>query len=415
MHGKRMTDNSYFIPWIYADRSVRIRTVYFLYMTSKERHEARYQRRKAKRLQKKREHLDKYDDSSIAINRNALAKATHDASLSVSWKSSVKRFRYHKAINIKRQTDLLEAGRSIHKNFICFSLFERGKRRKIMSVRFSERIVQKSVCQNILVPALTRGLIYENCANQKGKGTHLARQMVKDRLSWYYRRYGLEGYSLSIDFKSFFQNLDHNTIKRMLSDTFTDPRLLDFLYSQLDDYAAFYKRPIGLGLGSEPNQIFAVTLPSPLDHFIKEKLGIRCYVRYMDDMILIHPSKLYLEECLIEIREICEKYSFIINERKTQISKLSRGFTYLKTQYKITETGHIVMKPDRKSITRERRKLKKQAALFYAGKMTLGDISQSYASWKGSLLDRDSYRTLKRMDALYNQLFTIKEVKDNGN
>lgn len=403
-----------FLGFTRIDPSIFVLYISF-YMTSNERHEARYQRRKERRFQKKRKYLNKYDDLSIAINRNALSKATRDASLSVSWKSSVKRFRYHKAINIKRQADLLLSGRSVHKNFICFSIFERGKQRKIMSVRFSERIVQKSVCQNILVPALTRSLIYENCANQKGKGTHLARQIVKDRLSWHYRRYGLDGYSLTIDFKSFFENLDHSAIKRMLSDTFTDSRLLNFLFSQLDDYAAFYGRPVGLGLGSEPNQIFAVSLPSPLDHYIKEKLGIHCYVRYMDDMILIHPSKLYLEECLSEIREVCGKYGFIINERKTQISKLSRGFTYLKTQYKITETGHIVMKPDRKSIARERRKLKKQAALFRAGKMTLGDISQSYASWKGSLLDRDSYRTLKRMDALYNQLFTIKEVKKYGN
>lgn len=381
-------------------------------MTSKERHEIRYQRRKAKRQAKKRAYLDQYDNFDLAINRDALSRACYEASLSVGWKSSVKRFNYHKIVNIKELNERLKSGKSVHKNFICFYLYERGKKRDIMSVRFSERVVQKSVCRNILIPSLTRNLIYENCANQKGKGTHLARRLVKERLSWYYRRYGTEGYVLWIDFKSFFNNLDHKAIKNMIDDTFTDPRLLKYLHSQVDDYARFYQAPVGLGLGSEPNQLYAVALPSPLDHFIKEKLGIKVYVRYMDDMILVHRSKLYLEECLKEIREVCDQYGFIINERKTGIGKLSRGFTYLKTQYRITDTGHIIMKPDRKSVTRERRKLKKQAALFYAGTLSIDDIKQSYASWRGSLLDRDAYRSIKRMDAYYNYLF--KEVKENG-
>lgn len=381
-------------------------------MNSKERHEARYQRREAARLAKRQAFIEQFDNFDRAVNRNALSKACHDAALSVGWKSSVKRFRYHKLTNIKRLSDKLEQGKSVHKNFICFDIVERGKERHIMSVRFSERVVHKAVCQNVLYPVLTRNLIFDNCANQKGKGTHLARRRVKTFLSSHFRRYGREGYVLLIDFKSFFENLDHTKIKEILLETIKDELILKVCLYQLDDYARYYKRPIGLGLGSEQNQIYAVILPNVLDHFIKEKLRIKGYVRYMDDMILIHRSKLYLEECLKEIREVCSRYGLIINERKTGIVKLSRGFTYLKTQYKITDTGHIVMKAERKSITRERHKLKKQAALYLCGEMSIDDIRTSYASWRGSLLDRDSYRTIKQMDAYYKSIF--EEVKENG-
>lgn len=374
-------------------------------MNSAERHEARYQRRKAKRLAKRQAFNAEYDDFDKALNRNALSKACHDAALSVSWKSSVKRFRHRKIINIKKLSDKLEKGRSVHKNFICFVLIERGKLRYIMSVRFSERVVHKAICQNVLYPVLTRNLIYDNMANQKGKGTHLARRRVKNFLVWHYRRYGRDGYVLTIDFKSYFENLDHGVIRQILRENLTEERILIVCENQLDDYARYYGRPVGLGLGSEQNQIYAVVAPNKLDHFIKEKLGIKCYLRYMDDSILIHPSKLYLEECLNEIREVAAQYGFIINEKKTGIVKLSHGFTYLKTQYKLTETGHVVMKPVRTSITRERRKLKKQAALFRAGELSLADVTQSYQSWRGSLLDRDAYRTLKKMDNYFDSLF----------
>ena len=402
------TDNSYFIPWIYADSNRQTPYYVYFYMTSQERHEKRYQRRKAKREAKKRAFLDPIDNFDIAINRNTLSRATHEASLGLTWKSSVKRFNYRKLLNIKRLSDQLKAGENTHKNFICFSLYERGKKRNIMSVRFYERVPQKSVCTNILYPALTRSLIYDNAANQIGKGTQLARKRVKEFLSWHYRRYGTEGYALLIDFKSFFENLDHEKIKELLADTFKDERILYYLYQQLDDYADYYGRPVGLGLGSETNQIYAVSLPSPLDHFIKEKLGIHCYSAYMDDRVLIHISKLYLEECLIEIREFCKKYGFIINEKKTRIVKLTRGFSYLKTNYRLTETGHVVMTPDRKTVVRTRRRLKKFKIKYDAGEMTIEDIRTSYASARGSLVDRDSYRSIRSLDSLYNSLF--KEV-----
>ncbi len=125
----------------------------------------------------------------------------------------------------------------------------------------------------------------------------------------------------------------------------------------------------------------------------------------MDDMLLIHEDKEYLRQCLREIRVECAKYGLIINERKTHIIKLSRGFTYLKTQYKITPSGHIVKKPCPESINRERRKLKKLKGLLDRGLISFDDIRCCYASWRGSLLDRDSYRTLKNMDNYFNKLF----------
>lgn len=161
----------------------------------------------------------------------------------------------------------------------------------------------------------------------------------------------------------------------------------------------------GLGLGSETSQINAVMLPNRADHYAKEVLRIRGYGRYMDDTYLLHHSIAYLEECLEKLRAIYSEYGIVINEKKTKIVDLKHGFTFLKTHFYITETGRIIKKPCRDSITRERRKLKKQAALVASGVLTFDEVRHSYASWRGSMSHRDAYRTVQSMDRLFNRLF----------
>ena len=77
----------------------------------------------------------------------------------------------------------------------------------------------------------------------------------------------------------------------------------------------------------------------------------------------------------------------------------------LKTRFYITETGRIIMKPCRESITRERRRLKKQAKLVESGVLTFDAVRCSYASYIGSLQHRDAYRTIQSMNRLFNRLF----------
>lgn len=62
---------------------------------------------------------------------------------------------------------------------------------------------------------------------------------------------------------------------------------------------------VGLGLGSQISQTFALASADRLDHYIKEVLRIKGYGRYMDDGYLIHHSKAYLQKCLSQIEQIC--------------------------------------------------------------------------------------------------------------
>ena len=86
---------------------------------------------------------------------------------------------------------------------------------------------------------------------------------------------------------------------------------------------------------SEAPQIFAVFYLSPIDSFIKTVKGIKYYGRYMDDMLIISESKEELKKLLEEIKEQLAKLKLEINERKTHITKLSRGFTFMQVKYNV--------------------------------------------------------------------------------
>lgn len=398
-------------------------------MTSEERHEARYQRRRAKRLKKRMRVLEKYGDYYKVINRNALSKAAYDATRNVKYKASVKRFMLRRLVNIGILNRKLMNHENVCKGFICFGLCERGKHRDIMSVHFSERVPQKSLNQNALIPVLTRSLIYDNGASRKGMGTGHAMKRLIIHLRRHYRHHGNEGYILLIDFKDYFGRIDHKKVKEIIDKAFDDEGIkwLAFLFidayrnhkmqelknSGLSNQEIVEEAGRGLGLGSEINQTLAISLSNSMDHYIKETLRVHGYGRYMDDSYLIHESKEYLEYCLVQIRRICEELHITLSEKKTRIVKLSHGFTFLKTQIYLTNTGRILRKPCHDAVVRERRKLKKQKKLVDENIMRYEDVSRSYASWRGGMKHRNARKTIYTMDKMYERLF-IESLKKGG-
>lgn len=374
-------------------------------MTSSERREARYQRRKLKRCEKRKSSIESYDSLEAVADINSLIRASQKARSGVMWKASVQRYLMNLLKNVTESNKNILSGKDIRKGFINFDIVERGKLRHISSVHFSERVVQRSLCANALLPVLTRGLIYDNGASMKGKGISFAVNRLKTHLHRHYRKYGNEGYVLTIDFSNYFGSMRHEPIREILNKSFKDKRLVDFTMLFVDAFG-----DVGMGLGSETSQIFAIAYPNSVDHCIKERLRIKGYGRYMDDMYLLHKSKARLRECLEVIRTECAKLGIRLNAKKTHITKLSKGFTFLKSQFFLTCTGRVILKAGRESIVRQRRKLKKFRKFMDKGLMTYGQIYNSYMSWRGYIGHKNAYRTIRNMDRLFNKLYIKGEL-----
>ena len=215
-------------------------------MTSEERKEARYQRRKALREAKRRAAIQVYDSYERVISANSLIHAERQSRKSVRFKASVQRY----DMNLLRQTfdtrRKLKAGKNVTMGFICFSLCERGKTRNIRSVHFKERVVQRSLCDNALVPVLSRSLDYDNGASQKGKGIHFAINRCKAHLQQYYRENGFsnQGWVLQIDYSGYFDHIQHPPIYAMLDRAFTDKRIAALTKTFV---SCFGEESLGLG------------------------------------------------------------------------------------------------------------------------------------------------------------------------
>ena len=312
-------------------------------------------------------------------------------------------------MEVKRTYDKLKDGTYRTDGFYEFDLYERGKKRHIRSVTMRERVVQKCLCENSLVPAVTRSFIYDNGASLEMKGYHFSMERMKRHLQWHYRKHGSEGYILLFDFSHFFDNVSHKIVYDELKKRYSDRKLLGLTMHFVRAFG-----DVGMGLGSQISQTLALLSANRLDHVIKEELRIKCYGRYMDDGYLIHDSKDYLMKCLDRIREVCRESGIILNEKKTQIVKISHGFTFLKARFYLTETGKVVRKIYKKSIVRERRKLKKFVPLLESGVMSYTDVTTAFQSWCAYAKNFSAWHTIQNMCRLYNELFIYPWIKQGG-
>lgn len=366
---------------------------------------------------------------------NNLISAFNKAKKGCIWKESVQRYEINLLKNTYESQKAIKEGNYKQKPFFKFKLNERGHQRLVKSLHISDRVIQRTVCDELLIPNLNKYLIYDNGASIKGKGIDFTRNRFEAHLQKYIRKHGIEGYILQIDFKKFFDNIQHEPLIKYMGKKIPDAESMNFVehlidgfkvdvswmsdeqykycmtdvYNALEDKHTCFKGEKfmckSLGIGSQISQISGVFYPSVLDNFCKIVCGCKYYARYMDDIYVIHQSKEYLKWLLKQFNKISKSLGLYLNEKKTQIVKLSHGFTFLKIRYKLTSTGKIIKKMSRTSITRERIRLKKYKNLIEKGQFTFVEVFNQYKSWKGTLKRFRCYRTIKSMDRVFLGLY----------
>ncbi len=322
------------------------------------------------------------------------------------WKESTQRYLSDMLQkNLELQEEIL-SGQYRVKPTIDFTLNERGHIRQIEAPVVRDRIVQKSLMKHILTPSLTPCLIYDNYASMKQRGTSFARKRFEVMLHRYIRKYGTDGYILLIDVKKYFNNIDHDVLKRLIAPRLKDQPedVMQLIHYVIDTSSKTGK---GLNLGSECPQIFAIYYLNPVDQFVKVVKGVKYYGRYMDDIFVIGRSKAELRTLLTEIESKLAELLLEVNHQKTHIVKLRHGFTWLQIKYTVEPTGHITKAMSHNKIVRERRRLKAFRGQLDLGMMTEPQIWEAYQSWRGSVVrDHNACEhSIRAMDALYANLF----------
>lgn len=219
-----------------------------------------------------------------------------------------------------------------------FTIYD-PKEREIQAISYRDRIVQHSLCDNYLSPLLEKHLIYDNTACRKNKGTSFAIARLRKFMLAHYKKHSNSGYFVKIDVKKYFDNINHTIIKNTITKLVKDKDILELIYTILDSYN--FEQDKGLPMGNQTSQCFALLYLDCLDRYFKEVLRAKYYIRYMDDIIAIVPSKAQATICLSRARDILLSQKLNINP-KSQIIAFHKGIEFLGWRFFVQ--GRLVQK-----------------------------------------------------------------------
>lgn len=265
------------------------------------------------------------------------------------------------------------------------------KKRLIEAGEFVDKVVQHSLCDNVLLPKLKEVFIRNNFAGQREKGTHFGLNTLRNDMEEFYDKNGMCGYILKADVTKFFYSIDHDILKKIVMKYFDDPDVI-WLCTQIIDSTM----SPGLPLGNQTSQVFGLLYLNELDHFITETLGVDYYGRYMDDFYIIHPNRDYLRICLNKINSEVEKLNLTLNG-KTQIMPFKQGIKFLGFHTYVKD-GKVISKVNNENKRNAIRRYKKMALLVKEGKLKEDKLTNSICSYKGHLTHGDCEGVINKLN-----------------
>lgn len=271
-------------------------------------------------------------------------------------KGEVIRFEVNISENIcKLQKEIISKKYKVgkYKEFIIYE----PKKRLIQALPYRDRIVLRCFCDNVLIPKIEKKLINDNVACRKNKGTKYGMDRLKYFLQReYFKIHNHNVYYLKCDIRKYFPSISHeiliNNLKKI---DFSDDEFW-FINKIIKEQPENLEK--GLALGNQSSQWFALYYLDKIDRLIKEKLKIKCYVRYMDDFILIHRDKKYLQYCLKIITKFCNEELNLELNQKTQIGIAYNGIDFLGFNHILTSSGKVIRKLRFSSKQRMRKHIK---------------------------------------------------------
>lgn len=283
------------------------------------------------------------------------------------------------------------------KAYRTFMIFE-PKPRLVMSQAIVDKMVNHFIANYYLIPYLEKSLIDSNVATRVKKGSSYAMQLLKK----YYNKILInekpsEIYCLKIDISKYFYTIDHNILLEKLQKKILDPDVLnliktiisetnkDYINQSINYYnkkyqtnIPLYKDSKGLSIGAMTSQFFAIFYLSDLDHYIKEQLKCKYYIRYMDDFLILDTNKEKLKKYQELIVKEIEKLNLKVNE-KSNIYKSSIGYTFLGYKYQVLN-NKLKISFNKQTYRRIKKKLK---ILYLKDKLL---YNRTLASYNGYFL-----------------------------
>jgi retron-type reverse transcriptase len=277
--------------------------------------------------------------------------------------------------------------------YSAFFIYE-PKKRMISAAPFRDRIVHHMLI-NVIGPLFERRFIFDSYANRVGKGAHAAIR----RLQQFMRQ---ANYVLKIDLRQYFPSIDHEILKREIRRVIADAETLWLIdkiidgsnpqveanwYFPGDDLFTPFERRRGLPIGNLTSQFFANVYLNPFDHFVKEQLRCRFYLRYVDDAALLNDSPVYLQSLLPRLQAGLDNFRLKLYLEKCQIRPQRSGQRFLG---QMVFPKHSLLTPQ--NVRRFARRMRQFQKKRVSRSISLPEIRQSLMSWLGHAMQANTWR-----------------------
>lgn len=275
------------------------------------------------------------------------------------------------------------------------------KERTALSITFRDRVYQRSLNDNSLYPQSVRHFIYGNYACQKGKGTDAALKCLKSMLhrAWLIYRTN-DFHILSADIRHYYDSMLHAETDRVFAkmvDPWTAARVKHTLASQ-------YKGDMGYNPGSQMVQIAGISYLNGFDHFVKETLRRKLYIRYMDDFHIIGRDETELSAVRDAVAGNLAGIGMTLHPTKTKIVSAKDGFVFLGFLFRVTPSGKVLMLRDPKRVKEIKRRLRRLAHKVWRGETEPDAIDKSYECVRACMSKGNSLRLIRSMDDFVSSL-----------
>lgn len=342
-------------------------------------------------------HLRNRIFEKIILQENLL-KAFHAAAKEKRFRSNVLVFEERLGANIALLHTMLKNKTYRHGNYRQFHIYD-PKHRIISAAPFADRIVHHAIC-NIIEPIFDRTFIYDSFACRKEKGTHKNTKRLQQFLQNQKLRYALK-----CDIAKYFPSINHKILLTILENAISDKDTLWLLkeiigsHESGDEFEHLFpedshfrmSKPRGIPVGNLTSQLFANIYLNAFDHFVKEKLGVKYYLRYVDDFLILGESKQYLHSLIPPIKKFLYEHRHL-----TMHPKKIRVFP---TRVGVDFTGYIVFKDfmllRAKNVRRFRKRLHKFKRLLRENKISEKKVQTSITCWLAHAQHADTYRLRK--------------------
>ena len=253
-----------------------------------------------------------------------------------------------------------------------FRIYE-PKERTISVADFRDRVVHHAVV-SVLEPIYEKRFIYDSYATRKNKGTHRAVRRAQK-----FMKSGR--YFLKFDIDKYFDNIDHDTLLEIIGRKVKDSELMRLLriIVENNDLSRQSRDRMGLPIGNLTSQFFANVYLDIFDHYMKDRLGVKRYIRYMDDCVIFDPDKdvlkvlLYKSECFLK-----DMLGLKLKASVTMINSRISGLPFL--GYRVFPS---LLRVRQENIRRLKRKMHIRQQEYADGRIDESRYSMSLASMAG--------------------------------